>query len=280
MLAWHMCTPGYLGRLVFTSPGGAYRPASHRPDDDFPYPIGWSHLVLYEHSNGEWVSMVLPAPGEGGPPIVQPLAPADWLVHAYPQVHIFSGDGTIQVSYSSGVARCLQASSTGRAWIGYGEEEILGSGLGRACFAAFERDGTPVFSYADVAAKLGLPIPLNVVAINMVDDAEAWILGTGEDSILVRMTNLSIAETWIWSNRGTARGPSGFGIAVDGERLLVSTGLGPEVQFWDLVTKHETPLVAVAENGPLAVQRTSGRGPILYLMTWDAVYALDVRNLA
>jgi hypothetical protein len=280
MLAWHTCTPGYDGRLVFTSPGGAYRPASRRPDDNYPYPLAWSHLVLHEHSASGWESMELPIRGEGGPPIVQPLARGDWLVHAYPRVHILRAHGGAEGTYTSGVARCLQATSTGRAWIGYGEEEILGSGLGRACFAAYEPDGTAVFSFLDVAARRGLPIPLNVVAVNLVDDAEAWILGTGEDSILVRMNDLSITETWIWSNRQKSQGPYGSGFSVAAERLLISTGQGPELHLWNLTTKQSTPLVAFGPEGPLPVQRASGRGAVLYLMTWDAAYALDVREFA
>jgi hypothetical protein len=39
-------------------------------------------------------------------------------------------------------------------------------------------------------------------------------------------------------------------------------------------------LVAVGDGGPLPVQRAIGRGALLYLMTWAAVYALDVREFA
>ncbi len=211
--------------------------------------------------------------------MVQPVADGSWLVHTDREVHIVKADGSTESRYPTGWVKCFQATSTGRAWVGYGEQDILGTGVGRACFSAFERDGTASFKYTDGEWQPGQVQPLNINAINVFDDAETWILGTGEDSLLVRMKDLSLAESWTWSNRGTSRGPYGFGIAVDGERLLVSAFSGPNLELWDLNSKRVSELVAVGDTGPLPIHRAVGRGTVLYLMTWDAVYSIDLLEL-
>ena len=109
---------------------------------------------------------------------------------------------------------------------------------------------------------------------------EAWIYATGPDSLLARMDDLTIAQSWTWGNRGGVHGPSGFGIAVDGHQLMVSAFSGPQVQLWGLEANRLRELVAVDDSGPVPAQRATGRGSILYLMTWDAVYTVDLRTLA
>src|SRR5258708_3039898 len=257
-LAWNSCTPGYGGRLVFSSPGGLYRPTFTRPGE--PYPVGWTHLFVHEYHAGIWTSLALAIPGVGAPPIVQPLNDGAWLVHTGREVHIVNADGSTESRYPMSYARCLQATAAGRAWVGYGEEQILSTGIGSACFAAFERDGTASFRYSDGDWQPGQVQPLNINAVNVVDDTEAWILATGPESLLVRMNDLTIAQAWTWRNSG----PFGFGIAVDGHQLMVSAFSGPQIQLWDLDTNRLRELVAVDEHGPLRFHRATGRATLLY----------------
>src|SRR5205823_11243159 len=91
--------------------------------------------------------------------------------------------------------------------------------------------------------------PLTINAVNVVDGTQAWIFATGPDSALVRMQDLSIAQTWTWSNHVDSRGPFGFGIAVDDQHFLVSGWSGPELALWDLKAGRKRDLTAVDDNG-------------------------------
>jgi len=283
--AWNTFAIGHDARVVVTSPGPLREPQPLRVDEASPYPKSWTSVVIHEWVEARWTSTELLLHVQG-PPLVQPLPHARWLVQAGDrgdQVYPLAHRGVVARTYRIGWgAATMQATSTGRAWLGYSEQAILGTDLGSAALAAFGLDGAWVFDLRDIAPASGLPVPLNLNAVNVVSDYEMWALGSGEYGILIKLHDLSVVQSWVWNNaepNPEAHGPVGNAIAVDGQRVLVGKDLRSDVLLVDLATRAFRRMGVVYDGHPLTIERVIGRGKRLWCMSDQILYTVDLDDV-
>jgi len=239
--------------------------------------------VIHTWQGGAWRSTALGLDVRL-PPRVQPTAHGGWLVQAgdwFDELHVVDARGSVVRTFRIGrFAVAIQATAAGRAWVGYSEQGILGTDLGSAALAAFEPDGVGVFDLARVGELAGLPVPLNVNAVNVASEQETWAFGTGEYSLLVRIDDLSLAASWLWPNAHpdpAMHGPYGTAMAVHGQHVLLAWEGGSEVVLLDVTTRESRRLTVVVDGQPVRMRGVIGRGRRLWWLSSERiVYAVDL----
>lgn len=89
----------------------------------------------------------------------------------------------------------VQTSPDGHIWVSYFDEGVFGSGIGTAGLVCFDNSGQPVFKYAELAEKQGLPFIHDCYALNVVDDQEVW-LSYYSDFPLVKLKDFQLDSIW------------------------------------------------------------------------------------
>jgi len=166
----------------------------------------------------------------------------------------------------------IQTTPDGRIWVSYFDEGVFGGSIGNQGLVCFDRDGDPIFRYAEFAEKMGLPFIADCYAMNVCDSRDVW-LNYYTDFPLVHLRDDKVERIWL------DFGSVGNSFAIRDENILYSRGENFFSQSLAMDSK-EIPIEARDENGVTLTALTTpylgivGRGPNLLLNSGTAIYGL------
>ena len=217
----------------------------------------------------------------------QPLGSESWLVaqawglehhHASSGgVHnafVYSTNGQLQSSFYVGDGiEDIQIDESNALWVSFFDEGVLKggepAGEGLVCF-----DATGQLIYAHNSSEKA-PFILTCYAMNVSSQKEIWVYSY-TDFPLVRLLDRQIDR--IWENV-----PGYYhAFAINGKKVLFANTYkhGMTLPLVDLHTMRVEELVAVDEEGdPVSFYHACGRGSLLYLVTEQSLFRLDLDTL-
>jgi hypothetical protein len=219
----------------------------------------------------------------------QPIGSNGWLVaqawglenhHAWSGgVHnafVYSTEGQLQYSFYAGDGiEDIQTDEVSSIWVSFFDQGILDGGEpAREGLVCFNATGQLVWAYNGM---MKTPHILDCHAMNISSQKEIWVYSY-PGFPLVRLLDRQIDR--IWGNV-----PVGYyhAFAVNGKKVLFAERRHDNKLMLPLVeldTMRVEELVAVNEEGdPLSFHRACGRGPLLYLVTEQSVFLLDLDTL-
>lgn len=166
----------------------------------------------------------------------------------------------------------IQTTTEGKIWVSYFDEGVFGGGVGSEGVVCFDSAGSPVFRFAEFAARHCLPMIADCYAMNVSSEGEVW-LNYYMDFPLVRLQAFTLREV------RQHFGPMGHAFAIRGTKVIyLRNG-----QF--MVRELEQPqerqaATAVDEQGlSLSLNRDAGstpaaRGSSFLVETETALYEL------
>lgn len=173
----------------------------------------------------------------------------------------------------------LQTTPEGKIWVGYFDEGVYGSGIGAEGLVCFDGKGQPLFRYAELAKKLGLPFIDDCYALN-VNNNTVWTCYYS-DFPLVCLQDFDLAGIWRdWSSASALAVRDDTVVTLPpyrSDHLVVRTLTDPEEKVWELMTPDRKMLSTYGTEKDIAFRpgfQCAGRGGRFYLWTKSALFEL------
>ena len=107
---------------------------------------------------------------------------------------VYDPHGSVTATFDLGDgSEDLQTTPDGKIWVSYFDEGVFGNGVGSEGAVCFDSAGSPVFRFAEFAARHCLPMISDCYAMNVSLEGEVW-LNYYMDFPLVRLRGFTLQE--------------------------------------------------------------------------------------